>query len=154
MLCPHCSHSNDKVLESRQNGSGSTIRRRRECLNCGYRFTSYERIEEKPIMVIKRDNRREPFNIKKVERGIRITTEKRNISSETIEHTLSLIEDEIVLIASNKREVLSKTIGEISLKHLYKLDTVAYVRFASVYRAFNSVDQFIVEIESITHTMD
>ncbi len=154
MLCPHCSHTDDKVLESRQSTSGSTIRRRRECLSCGYRFTSYERIEEKPIMVIKRDNRREPFDIKKVERGIRITTEKRNISSEAIEQLLSHIEDEIVLLASNKREVLSKTIGEVALKHLYKLDTVAYVRFASVYRAFNSVDQFIEEIESITNTID
>ncbi len=153
MLCPHCSHTDDKVLESRQSSSGVTIRRRRECLHCGYRFTSYERIEEKPIMVIKRDNSRQPFNIKKVERGIRITTEKRNISSEAIEHLLTLIEDEIVLLASNKREVLSKTIGEVALKHLYKVDTVAYVRFASVYRAFNSVDQFIEEIESITHTM-
>lgn len=153
MLCPHCSHTDDKVLESRQSTSGSTIRRRRECLSCGYRFTSYERIEEKPIMVIKRDGRRQPFDIKKVERGIRITTEKRNISSEVIEHMLTLIEDEIVILASNKREILSKTIGEVALKHLYKVDTVAYVRFASVYRAFNSVDQFIEEIESITHTM-
>ncbi len=153
MLCPHCSHTDDKVLESRQSSSGSTIRRRRECLHCGYRFTSYERIEEKPIMVIKRDNRRQPFDIKKIERGIRITTEKRNISSEAIEHLLTTIEDEIVLLASNKREVLSKTIGEVALKHLYKVDTVAYVRFASVYRAFNSVDQFIEEIESITHNM-
>lgn len=154
MLCPHCSQTDDKVLESRQSSSGSTIRRRRECLNCGYRFTSYERIEEKPIMVIKRDDTRQPFDIKKIERGIRITTEKRNISSEAIEHLLTLIEDEIVLLASNKREVLSKTIGEVALKHLYKVDTVAYVRFASVYRAFNSVDQFIEEIESITHTMN
>ena len=153
MLCPHCGHMDDKVLESRQNSSGSTIRRRRECLACGYRFTSYERIEEKPFMVIKRDGRREPFDIKKVERGIRITTEKRHISQETIEQVLQDIEDEVVLAAGTKREVTSKAIGEAALRQLYKIDTVAYVRFASVYRAFDNVAQFIEEIEQITHKM-
>jgi len=154
MLCPHCGHMDDKVLESRQNSSGSTIRRRRECLACGYRFTSYERIEEKPFMVIKRDGRREPFDIKKVERGIRITTEKRHISQETIEQVLQDIEDEVVLAAGTKREVTSKAIGEAALRELYKIDTVAYVRFASVYRAFDNVAQFIEEIEQITHKME
>lgn len=153
MLCPHCGHMDDKVLESRQNSSGSTIRRRRECLACGYRFTSYERIEEKPLMVIKRDGRREPFDIKKVERGIRITTEKRHISQETIEQVLQDIEDEVVLAAGAKREVSSKAIGEAALRQLYTIDTVAYVRFASVYRAFDNVAQFIEEIEQITHNM-
>lgn len=154
MLCPHCGHMDDKVLESRQNSSGSSIRRRRECLDCGYRFTSYERIEEKPLMVVKRDGRREPFDIAKVERGIRITTEKRHIGQETIEQVLQNIEDEVVLLAGTKREVSSQAIGEAALKQLYKIDTVAYVRFASVYRAFNNVDQFIQEIEQITKDMD
>jgi len=144
----------DKVLESRQNSSGSTIRRRRECLGCGYRFTSYERIEEKPLMVIKRDGRREPFDIRKVERGIRITTEKRNISQETIEQVLQDIEDEVVLLAGTRREISSKSIGEAALRQLYKIDTVAYIRFASVYRAFDNVDQFIKEIERITNNME
>lgn len=153
MLCPHCGHMDDKVLESRQNSSGSTIRRRRECLSCGYRFTSYERIEEKPFMVIKRDGRREPFDIKKIERGIRITTEKRDISQDTIEQVLQDIEDEVVLKAGTKREVSSKDIGEAALRQLYKIDTVAYIRFASVYRAFDNVKQFIEEIELITHKM-
>lgn len=153
MLCPHCGHMDDKVLESRQNSSGSTIRRRRECLSCGYRFTSYERIEEKPFMVIKRDGRREPFDIKKVERGIRITTEKRNVSQETIEQVLQDIEDEVVLAAGTKREVTSRAIGEVALRQLYNIDTVAYIRFASVYRAFDNVAQFIEEIEQITHNM-
>jgi transcriptional repressor NrdR len=143
----------DKVLESRQNSSGSTIRRRRECLACGYRFTSYERIEEKPFMVIKRDGRREPFDIRKVERGIRITTEKRNVSQETIEQVLQDIEDEVVLKAGTRREVSSRDIGEAALRQLYQIDTVAYIRFASVYRAFDNVKQFIEEIEQITHTM-
>jgi transcriptional repressor NrdR len=105
-------------------------------------------------MVIKRDKRREPFDIKKIERGIRITTEKRNVSQDTIERLLTQIEDEIVLSASNKGEVLATKIGEIALKYLYKVDTVAYVRFASVYRAFSSVDQFIEEIERITDNME
>ncbi len=153
MLCPHCGHMDDKVLESRQNSSGSTIRRRRECLSCGYRFTSYERIEEKPFMVVKRDGRREPFDIKKIERGIRITTEKRHISQETIEQVLQDIEDEVVLKAGTRREVASKDIGEAALRQLYKIDTVAYIRFASVYRAFDNVKQFIEEIEHITHKM-
>lgn len=154
MLCPHCGYLEDKVIESRQNKSGSAIRRRRECLSCGYRFTSYERIEEKPLMVIKRDGRREPFDIKKLERGIRITTEKRLVSEQTIERILQDIEDEMVLLAGTKREVPSTAIGEAALRRLYKLDTVAYIRFASVYRAFDNVDQFIEEIEKITHTMD
>ena len=154
MLCPHCGHMDDKVLESRQNSSGSTIRRRRECLACGYRFASYERIEEKPLKVVKRDGRREPFDIAKVERGIRITTEKRHIGEETIEQVLQNIEDEVVLLAGAKREIASVSIGEAALKQLYKIDTVAYVRFASVYRAFDNIDQFIIEIERITQKME
>jgi transcriptional repressor NrdR len=143
----------DKVLESRQNSSGSSIRRRRECLSCGYRFTSYERIEEKPLMVVKKDGRREPFDIRKIERGIRITVEKRHIGQETIEQVLQDIEDEVVLAAGAKREIPSRLIGEAALRQLYKIDTVAYIRFASVYRAFDNVDQFIEEIESITHKL-
>jgi len=104
-------------------------------------------------MVVKRDGRREPFDIKKVERGIRITTEKRHIGQETIEQVLQDIEDEVVLMAGTKREISSKAIGEAALRQLYKIDTVAYIRFASVYRAFDNVDQFIQEIESITHKM-
>lgn len=104
-------------------------------------------------MVVKRDGRREPFDIKKVERGIRITTEKRLIGQETIEQVLQDIEDEVVLMAGTKREIASKAIGEAALRQLYKIDTVAYIRFASVYRAFDNVDQFIEEIESITHRM-
>lgn len=102
-------------------------------------------------MVIKRDGRREPFDIRKIERGIRITTEKRDISQDTIEQVLQDIEDEVVLKAGTKREVSSKDIGEAALRQLYKIDTVAYIRFASVYRAFDNVKQFIEEIELITH---
>lgn len=125
------------------------VRRRRECLHCGYRFTSYERIEEKPLMVVKRDGRLEPFDIRKIERGIVITTEKRDIPQDVVEQMLLNIEDEIIIKASSKREIASTAIGEIALKFLYKVDAVAYVRFASVYRAFDSVEKFIEEIEKI-----
>ncbi len=149
VLCPQCNHTDDRVLESRQNSSGSMVRRRRECTNCGYRFTSYERIEEKPLMVVKRDHRIEPFDIRKIERGIQITTEKRHIRPEVLEKMIEQIEDEIMIKSSSKREIPSTTIGEIALTYLYKVDAVAYVRFASVYRAFDSVEKFIEEIEKI-----
>ncbi len=104
-------------------------------------------------MVVKKDGRREPFDIRKIERGIRITVEKRHIGQETIEQVLQDIEDEVVLAAGAKREIPSRLIGEAALRQLYKIDTVAYIRFASVYRAFDNVDQFIEEIESITHKL-
>lgn len=144
----------DKVLDSRQNGSGSTIRRRRECLSCGHRFTSYERIIDTPLRVIKRDGRIEDFNLDKIERGVRIATDKLKVTPETIEHILQNIEDAVVLQAGSKREITSKAIGEETLRQLYKVDKVAYVRFASVYRAFEDVDQFIEEIEKLSHMMD
>lgn len=149
MHCPHCGKMDDKVLESRQNASGSSIRRRRECLSCGYRFTSYERIEDKPLMVIKRDGRREPFDIKKLGRGIRSCTEKLKISESTIESLLQHIEDEIMLKAGSKREIASSDIGDAALQELSHVDTVAYVRFAAVYKAFNGLGQFIQEIEKL-----
>lgn len=144
----------DKVLDSRQNSSGSTIRRRRECLECGHRFTSYERIIDTPLRVIKRDGRLEDFNLEKIERGVRIATDKLKVSQETIEQVLQNIEDAVVLQAGSKREITSKAIGEETLKQLYKIDKVAYVRFASVYRAFDDIEQFIQEIEKLGHMMD
>jgi transcriptional repressor NrdR len=105
-------------------------------------------------MVVKRDGRREPFDIRKIERGIRITTEKRNIGQEKIEEVLQDIEDEVQILAGAKREISSAAIGEAALRQLYRIDTVAYVRFASVYRAFDNVDQFIQEIERITNNME
>ncbi|WP_320130376.1 transcriptional regulator NrdR [uncultured Sphaerochaeta sp.] len=149
MHCPHCGSMDDKVLESRQNTSGSSIRRRRECLNCGYRFTSYERIEDKPLMVIKRDGRREPFDLNKLGRGIRSCTEKLKISETTIDTLLQNIEDEIVIKAGSKREIESSDIGDTALQQLRHVDLVAYVRFAAVYKAFNDLGQFIQEIEKL-----
>jgi transcriptional repressor NrdR len=139
----------DKVLESRQNASGSAIRRRRECLSCGYRSTSYERIEDKPVMVIKRDGRREMFDISKVGRGIRSCTEKLSISEHQIETLLQNIEDAIMLKLGNRREISSTEIGEEALRQLKTVDLVAYVRFAAVYKAFNDIEQFIGEIKQL-----
>ncbi len=150
MRCPHCSSMDDKVLESRQNSSGSTIRRRRECLACGYRYTSYERIEEKPLMVIKRDGRREVFDILKLEHGLQTSLQKRDVSQEVVENLLHEIEDESMILAGSKREVSSHEIGDLVLRKLYAIDPVAYVRFASVYRMFDNVTQFIQEIEKLS----
>jgi transcriptional repressor NrdR len=150
MRCPHCHELEDRVIESRQNASGTSIRRRRECLACGYRFTSYERIEEKPLMVIKRDSRREPFSIDKIEQGIQRSLQKRPVSQKEIEELLHAIEDEAALVSKNSREIRAEEIGEMVLKKLYELDGVAYVRFASVYRMFDNVGEFLNEIEKLT----
>ena len=149
MRCPRCSSLEDKVLESRQNASGTAIRRRLECLSCGYRSTSYERIEDKPVIVIKRDGRREMFDISKVGRGIRSCTEKLSISEHQIETLLQNIEDAIMLKLGNRREISSTEIGEEALKQLKTVDLVAYVRFAAVYKAFNDIEQFIGEIKQL-----
>ena len=149
MRCPVCGETEDKVLETRTTNNGSAMRRRRVCLKCGYRFTSYERVEDKPITVIKKNGVYQNFDISKIERGIRICTDKRNISSETIENLISEIEEAIKIQAGPRHEITSAAIGEETLKHLYKVDKVAYIRFASVYRAFDNVEQFVKEIESL-----
>lgn len=152
MNCPKCNIDHDKVLESRSNKEGTSIRRRRLCLNCGYRFTSYEHIERKPIVVIKKDGKHQTFEIAKVERGILTCTEKLPIGQNEIEETLREIEDEVYTIAqNNKNSITSREIGEATLRHLYHMSPVAYVRFAAVYRAFDTLDQFIKEIEELTH---
>lgn len=140
----------DKVIESRQNSAGTSIRRRRECLSCGCRFTSYERIVEKPLMIIKRDGRREPFDIEKLERGILRSTEKRPISADVVDQILHRLEGEAVLAGRKAGEISSETLGNLVLKELYSLDRVAYIRFASVYRNFEDVGEFIKEIEVIS----
>lgn len=149
MRCPACGEMEDKVLETRTTNNGSAMRRRRVCLKCGYRFTSYERVEDKPITVIKRNGDLQPFDIAKIERGIRICTDKRNIDQETIDNLIQNIEEAIKIQAGPRHEITSTAIGEETLRQLYKVDAVAYIRFASVYRAFNDVEQFIKEIESL-----
>ena len=153
MRCPHCNENKDKVIESRSLAGGDCIRRRRECLICGYRFTSYERLEVKKLMVVKSDGRREPFDMKKIERGINRALEKRPISTSTVENLFDEIEDQAILTAVND-EIKSSTLGELVLTSLLKLDKVAYVRFASVYKKFNDLDEFIKEVKKMNKIKD
>ena len=148
MKCPFCGKDEDKVLESRTISDGEAIRRRRECLGCGERFTSYERIETAPVMVIKRDGRREPFLREKIENGIRKAVEKRPVSIDSIELLINDVEK--TLNDKIKKEVTSLEIGEFIMERLHKLDEVAYVRFASVYRQFGDVKEFVKEVEDIS----
>ena len=149
MRCPYCGSIDDKVVESRTMANGESIRRRRECIKCGYRFTSYEKIEEKPFMVIKKDGRRQPFERAKLEKGIDRALEKRSVTTGTIENLVIEIEDEAVMSARTTREISTQKLGEIVLKRLYEIDKVAYIRFASAYKQFESLDEFIKEIKSV-----
>ena len=149
MRCPHCGGNDDKVLESRSLANGGAIRRRRECESCGYRFTSYERTESGQCMVIKRDGKREPFDRYKVERGIERALEKRPVSRMQLEALVNEIEDDTAIRSRDNREIASSVIGEIILKKLGELDKVAYIRFASVYRHFETLDEFISEINRL-----
>ena len=147
MKCPHCGYKEDKVVDSRATQEGSAIRRRRECLKCGKRFTTYEYIEEVSLMVIKKDTRREPFDRKKVLSGIMKACEKRPISMEKMEEIATSVEHAIQ--KKSDREVSSSRIGELVMEKLKALDDVAYVRFASVYRQFKDVGQFMEELKDI-----
>jgi transcriptional repressor NrdR len=151
MQCPRCKQLEDKVIESRSLANGRSIRRRRECLSCGYRFTSYERIEEKPLMVIKKSTgRREPFDRGKIEKGIQQAVRKRPVSQMDIENMLDELEENVMMIGRTSHEISSSEIGKMVLDKLYHLDRVAYVRFASVYRNFENVEEFIQEIETLS----
>ena len=147
MKCPYCGYKEDKVVDSRATQEQSAIRRRRECLKCGKRFTTYEYIEDVSLMVIKKDSRREPFDRKKVLSGIMKACEKRPISMERMEELVTWVEHAIQ--KKSDREVSSSRIGELIMEKLKALDDVAYVRFASVYRQFKDVGQFMVELKDI-----
>lgn len=149
MRCPHCGNFDDKVIESRTLANGEAIRRRRECNGCGYRFTSYERIEDKQFMVIKRDGRREPFDRQKIERGVQRALEKRPVSQMTIESIVNEIEDAVVIAGKVNHEIPSTEIGELVLEKLGSIDKVAYIRFASVYRHFKDLKEFVQEIQKL-----
>ena len=151
MRCPRCGEDNDKVLESRQSSSGTSIRRRRECIACSYRFTSYERIEERPLMVVKRSGIREPFDLSKISRGLERSLEKRPVSAETVSEILAYIEDKAYMIGKSSHEVSAAELGESVLEKLYGIDSVAYIRFASVYRSYGDVQEFIEEIKKLKH---
>lgn len=149
MRCPHCGSFDDKVMESRLLAQGESIRRRRVCNSCGYRFTSYEHIEEKPFMVIKRDGRRQPFDRKKIEKGIERALEKRPVSVNAIENIVTEIEDQAAMVSGVSKEIESSVLGEMVLEHLYSIDKVAYIRFASVYKKFSNLDEFIIEVRKV-----
>jgi transcriptional repressor NrdR len=149
MRCPHCGTIEDKVIESRSLANGDAVRRRRECINCSYRFTSYEKIDETQFMVAKKDGRREPFDREKLKRGVVRALEKRPISQMQIEGLIDEIEDETAIKSKGSREISSSLIGDLLLERLGKLDKVAYIRFASVYKHFNNLDEFIEEIKKL-----
>jgi transcriptional repressor NrdR len=148
MRCPHCGNVDDKVIESRTLANGEAIRRRRECNGCGFRFTSYEGIEDKQFMVIKKNGRREPFDRTKIERGVQRALEKRAVSQMNIESLVNEIEDAAAM-QGNNHEIAAAAIGDLVLEKLKTLDKVAYIRFASVYRHFENMDEFIGEIRKM-----
>ena len=147
MRCPYCNHNEDKVIDSRETANGISIRRRRECINCGKRFTTYEYIEKIPLMVIKKDSRREPFDRNKILQGLIKASQKRPISMAQLESLVEEVEKEIQ--KKYDREIESKAIGELVIQRLARLDDVAYVRFASVYRQFKDVNEFMRELKDI-----
>lgn len=147
MKCPFCGHQEDKVVDSRASSDGVAIRRRRECLGCAKRFTTYEHVEEQPLMIIKKDGRREPFDRHKLLAGLVKACEKRPVSMDDLEGLVDELERE--LSQQFEREVPSREIGERVMKKLHALDPVAYVRFASVYREFKDVEQFMRELKDL-----
>lgn len=147
MRCPYCKYEDNKVVDSRSSSEGYIVRRRRECLRCERRFTTYERIEEKPLMVIKKDGRREEFDRQKLLNGMRKACEKRPVAVETLEKAADEIERKLEKKFEN--EVDSKAIGQLVMQKLNTLDEVAYVRFASVYRQFKDIDQFMDELRRL-----
>ena len=147
MRCPFCGHDEDKVIDSRPSEEGSAIRRRRECIACGSRFTTYEKVENLPLLVVKKDGSREPFLRDKLINGLIKSCEKRPVSTAQIEALVDSIE--MAVQNSLKREVTSREIGEMVMERLKGLDEVAYVRFASVYRQFKDITQFIEEVREL-----
>lgn len=147
MKCPFCGEIDNKVIDSRLSKGASAIRRRRECLVCNRRFTTYEHLEEIPIMIIKKDGRREVFNPDKVRQGLQRACEKRNISMNVIESFIEELERD--LREREEKEIPSADIGEIIMAKLHTLDDVAYVRFASVYREFKDVNDFVAELKTL-----
>ena len=147
MKCPYCNHPDTRVIDSRPAEDGSAIRRRRSCDECGKRFTTYEKVETIPLIIIKKDNNREQYNRSKIERGIIRACYKRPVSAEAIQKTVERIEIKIFNLEA--KEVSSTDVGEIVMDELKELDEVAYVRFASVYREFKDVNTFMDEIKKL-----
>ena len=147
MKCPFCQHDDSSVLESRESEDGQVTRRRRECGQCGKRFTSYERVEGPQLLVVKKDSSREQFDREKVRRGVARACEKRPVSSDLIDELVDQVEQE--MLKKSASEVASRVIGNAILRRLKKIDKVAYVRFASVYLDFNEIDDFVQLVREI-----
>ena len=147
MRCPYCSHPNNRVLDSRLTDEERSIRRRRECANCGKRFTTYERFEETVLMVVKKDGRREKFDRQKIIHGLLRACEKRPVTGEQVEELTSSLES--ALRQKTRNEIPVTEIGQRILEQLRSLDEVAYVRYASVYKDFNDVSRFIEELQTL-----
>ena len=147
MKCPFCGFAEDKVIDSRSSNEGKSVRRRRECIKCSKRFTTYEYVEQVPLMVIKKDGRREAFDRNKIISGILKACEKRPVSMEKVEAVVDKVERE--LQKSFDKEVKAQVVGELVMEHLHKLDEVAYVRFASVYRQFKDINHFMKELKDL-----
>ena len=144
MKCPFCESEENKVIDSRQSEEGNAIKRRRECLECGVRFTTYEKIERMPIVVVKRDKSRQPFEREKILKGLLRACAKRPVSRSVLENIIDKIEFQVANTLES--EVSSDQIGEMVLQHLKSVDEVAYVRIASVYRDFDNIDNFMKEL--------
>lgn len=147
MKCPACHHADSKVTDSRLINEGMAIRRRRECLKCGFRFSTYEEVEILNLTIIKRDGRKEPYSKEKLESGLRKSFEKRPITQDDFKKLINRIERDIQL--DQKSEIKSSRMGEIIMKHLRRVDDVAYIRFASVYRSFKDAKTFQRELKKI-----
>lgn len=147
MKCPFCENLEDRVIDSRSSKEGNAIRRRRECLKCGKRFTSYERVEDVVSMVVKKDGRREPFDMNKIKNGLLIACKKRPIETDKIDGIVDSIEKK--LVGLGMKEVQSAWIGEQIMSELKDLDKVAYVRFASVYRKFKDINDLMDEVKTL-----
>ena len=152
MKCPFCGHLQDKVVDSRESKEGDAIRRRRQCLECKRRFTSYERIDEIPYMVVKKDGRRERFDRQKVLSGVLKACEKRPVSMVQLESIAD--KAEVLVQDSSEREVTTTSLGELIMNELKNLDKVAYVRFASVYLDFKDVQEFMSELKDLLRTRE
>jgi transcriptional repressor NrdR len=147
MRCPFCGTNEDRVVDSRESREGDVIRRRRECVGCGRRFTSYEKIEQLPFQVIKRDQRREPYDREKLMRGLQVACRKRPVAQAELDRIADSIE--AAMQDAGEREIASQQIGRMVMTRLRDVDPVAYVRFASVYRRFEDVDAFVKELHGL-----
>jgi transcriptional repressor NrdR len=147
MRCPFCGNTEDRVVDSRESREGDVIRRRRECVSCERRFTSYEKIELEPFQVVKRDQRREPYDREKLMGGLRVACRKRPISEQTLVRIADSIEAEMQ--ESGEREISSRELGNMVMRRLREVDSVAYIRFASVYRRFEDLEEFVRELSHL-----